>query len=301
MLAGCGHGLMFPRPRLALARPGEVIELPCRIGPGGLVLIRGLVNGRAEAEFILDTGAPVSVLIDGPSTAALGLDSTGARKLGPADDPAAPVGVLRPHFELAFGGLTLSGLTVVVIPQASMPCSERFAAVGFQGVIGADLMREFVVEVDSRAQRVRLHAPSAWQPSPGATVLPLSFEQGHCFVQAAGVVAGQAVPALHLHVDTGQREALVLVIGSRAELHAGLRRESRESCYVAGKREVWRGEPVQLTLGGLQLGDVLPSYHLTKDSPRVSGRHGGLGIGLLGQHRLSIDYVGSRLVLAAAA
>lgn len=301
-LAACDHvALMFPRPRYVLARPGAVLELPCRIAPGGLILIRANVNGRGDAEFVLDTGAPVSVLIDGPQSAALALDSSGATRLGAADDPASPIGVIRPGFEIALPGLTLSGLSVVVMPQDRLACPERYAAIGFQGVIGADLMRRFVVEIDSAAGVVRLIEPEAWAPPPTAATLPLSFEAGHPFVSVDAQIGGRRIAAVRLHVDTGQTHDLSLKLGSRAEIHEGLAREPREVCFVSGKRQVWRGDAVQLMLGSLVARDVRPSYQAGDASPRATGRDGSLGIGLLGRYGLSIDYPGSRLALAPRA
>jgi hypothetical protein len=73
LLAACdvSRTLMgFRDPVIAVANPAEPVTLTFREGPGGLVLLRGKVNGVVDAEFILDTGAPVTVLLDGPKTKA---------------------------------------------------------------------------------------------------------------------------------------------------------------------------------------------------------------------------------------
>jgi hypothetical protein len=99
LLAGCNlrYALLgFPQPVVEVAGTAP-IELGYREAKGGVIL-RGRVKCKADVDFILDTGAPVTVLIDGTQTAALGLDSSRARPLGGAHIPvAAPVYSASPN------------------------------------------------------------------------------------------------------------------------------------------------------------------------------------------------------------
>ena len=72
-LTGCVlHDALFgfkpPTISVTGSAPGE---MSYREGSGGLVIITGRVNDMADVDFILDTGAPVTVLIDGAQTTAL--------------------------------------------------------------------------------------------------------------------------------------------------------------------------------------------------------------------------------------
>jgi hypothetical protein len=291
----------FPTPTFTLTQPGP-IELPCRIAPNGLVMLRGRVNSRGEAWFVLDTGAPVTALIDGPRSAALGLDSSGARRLGRNDDPSDPIGVVRPNFEIAFDGqLTLSGLSVVVIPLATIPCSARMDALDFVGIIGADLMRRFVVEVDSVARRVRLHEPDAFKAPDSWAALPLEIAGGHLFVGAQLFGDGaQPSSTLRMHVDTGATDELSLRLGSHPAIAAvPPAAERSESCLLAGTRPYWRSAaPLRLALGDVTLTAAQPSYWAAADTPSLSKEyHGTLGIRLLARHGPIVDVPGRRLLL----
>jgi hypothetical protein len=291
----------FPAPRFTLAKSAP-IELPCRIGPGGLVLLRGRVDGRAETWFALDTGAPVTVLIDGPRSAALGLDSSGARKLGPEDDPAVPVGVIRPGLAVDFDGqVNLSGLSVVVIPHATLACPDRFDAAGFDGVIGSDLMRRFVVEIDSPARRVRLHEPAAFAVPPGWETLPMEIDRGgHMFVGAQLLASTGAVPLpVQLHVDTGKTRALTLRVGSHPAIAAPAGGQRQEACFVNGRRPMRRADQaLQLRFGALGVGVEQPNYvELADATMRRSPHHGAIGMPLLARHGPIVDVPGRRLLL----
>lgn len=296
-LAGCDlrYALFgFPQPvaKIAGAFP---VELSYREARGGLVILTGRVNGRAEVDFILDTGAPVTVLIDGPRTAALGLDSSRARRLG-GDSPAAPMGDIQEDFALAFGPVALTGMAVVVVPESSMPCREKFAEIGFGGVIGADLFRRFVVEVDPSARRVRLHEPSAWRVPPSATVAPIAFHAGHPFVEAT-LRTGDAEIPLRMNVDTGMNRALTLAVGSHPAIVMPSNGVVRKSCYVSGVREEREADGlVEVGLGGARI--PVPKAVYSQSPNAVDGeRTSTLGAGLFMGRRHFIDYPGRRLVL----
>ena len=286
-------GFPLPTPKIAGTFP---IELAYREAKGGLVVLRGRVNDRADVDFILDTSAPVSVLIDGTRTAGLGLDSSKARPLGDPANPGTPVGEIQNGFHLAFGPLALSNLTAVVIPQKTMPCQDKFEEVGFGGVIGTALFRQFVVEVDGVAKRVRLHDPKAWRAPAGATVVPMTFRNGHPFVQAKLTLADGQVVEAPMNVDIGMNRALTVAAGSHAALVMPEQGTPRKSCYVNGVRDEREGGPVRVALAGASFDVAAPIYSAhpnAVDDKRTST----IGVGLFKDRRLAIDYPGSRIVL----
>lgn len=301
LLAGCNlpQALMgFTEPTVQAQFDGEPIELAFREGPGGLVIINAQINGAGRYDFILDTGAPVSVIIDGPATKALNLDTSKARKLGPADNPATPTGVITPGFAFDFGRLKFSDLTAVVIPGQTMPCPERFEKINFQGVIGADLFKRFVVEIDHERGRVRLFDPKHWTPPearPGVAVLPLSFRSGHIYTDLSVNLANQPVP-VHVHVDTGKNSSLALIAGSKPEIRMPEKGEPQTACYVSGKARTLKGEPVNIALAGLETRDVAVSYE-EGDAIGLGKRQGAIGIALLKRFVVTFDYAGKRMVL----
>lgn len=297
LLAGCDTRYLlfgFPQPTVRTTAQATPIELAFREGPGGLVLITGNVNGLGNVDFILDTGAPVTVLLDGPGSKALKLDTSKARKLGSDDNPATPFGVITPGFSIDFGGVAFSDLTAVVIPQATLPCQERFAAINFHGVIGADLFKRFAVEIDHASKRVRLHDPKQWQPQ-GGTVLPLTFQNGHIYTDLAVTLNGAKVP-VHVHVDTGKNDALALVAGSKPEIVMPTEGEMRKACLVQGTIDTRRGAPLEVSLGALSAKEVAPTYE-NRDQLQLGHRHGAIGIGLLKRYVTTFDYKGKRMLL----
>lgn len=298
-LAGCNlHEALFgfrsPTIRIAGSAP---LELAYREAPGGLVIVTGRVNDAADVDFILDTGAPVTVLIDGLQTAALHLDTSKATRLGDPNDPATPMGVIQGGFAARFGNVSLTDLTALVIPGKSLPCQERVQAVNFGGVIGADLFRRFVVEVDPSIQRVRLHEPKAWRPPENTSTIPLTFEDGHVFVDAKVVLlpAGNEV-STRLNLDTGMSKAMLLVAGGSSEIPMPTKGDIRKACYVSGMREELRGPPVHLKVGESTIRIAKPTYAPRESTASVQ-RGGALGGDAFRGRRVFIDYPSKRLVI----
>jgi Aspartyl protease len=285
-------GFREPNVSVAGALP---IDLSYREAKGGIVILTGRVNGKADVDFILDTGAPVSVLIDGRQSAALGLDTRKARPLGDADNPATPVGVIQGGFHFEFGAVSLSGLTAAVIAENSIPCRDRFEEINFGGVIGADLFRKFVVEIDPVARRVRLHDPRAWRAAVGATILPLTLRGGHPFVDTKVTLASGKEVAGAMNLDIGMNRALTLAAGTQA-IAMPTEGDVRKSCYVNGTREERIGPAVTVTLGDTKIAVDSPVY---SQFPNLADgrRSGSLGIGLFKGRRLTIDYPGRRVIV----
>lgn len=293
VLAGCG----FREPKVAVegALP---LELPYREARGGLVLLKGRVNGRADVEFILDTGAPVSVILDGQRTTALGLDTSDARPLGDPSNPGTPVGIIQPGMNFRFGPLAFSDLTAVVVPERTMPCRERFDEIGFAGVIGADLFRRFVVEVDTTRKSIRLHDPKSWQPAAGSSVLPISFRNGHPHVEVKVKLPSGEEVTESMNVDIGMNRSLTLAVGSHpAFVMPAEGAAPKKSCFVNGVREERVGAPVSVVLGDTVIAVDAPNY---SDYPNaVSGKRGGsIGATLFQGRRVTIDYPGKRIALS---
>jgi hypothetical protein len=177
-----------------------------------------------------------------------------------------------------------------------MPCQERFEEIGFGGVIGADLFRRFVVEIDPAAKRVRLHNPRSWRAPPTAVALPIRFSNGHPFVDTRLALSDGRVVETSMNLDTGMNRALTLIAGAHPAITMPADGKLRKSCLVNGVREEREGDALTLHLGGVELPVAAPIY---SDRPNVvdGSRAGTLGASLFASHRIFIDYPAKRLVI----
>lgn len=297
MLGGCilVDMAQFNRARSAATLHAEgalPVELPFR-QVSNLMVVPVRVNGGPTLDFVLDTGAPVSVLLDSPETAALKLDLSDARKLG--NGPTSPIGAFRYGFGLDFGGVRIDGLPMVAVPIDTMPCRDRLDSLNIRGIIGADLFSRLIVEVDFDRGILRLHDPAAWRFDGRGTVLPLTFNDGHIFTDARIVPSdGPAYPVM-INIDTGKNTALSLRVGSRPDIVMPAEGRDLDTCLINGRETMREGAPVGVALGDVMAADVTPQYSARK---LLSGdHHGTIGMRLLSRYDLVIDYPGKRIIL----
>jgi hypothetical protein len=137
------------------------VTLACRF-EAGMVVVSGEAAGIA-GDYVLDTGTARSVL-----------HSTRAEMAG----------ITAPALtgDIRIGGLILPGRPLVV---ADLDARIWRLATPAGGIIGADALRDFVVDVDFAPCRVRLWRPAEARPTFSGRTLPLTWDAGRPVAPAA--------------------------------------------------------------------------------------------------------------------
>lgn len=298
LLAGCGgtQGLQL----LAASHYANFewqgalpITLPTRES-NGWILVRGQVNGLNSVEFVLDTGAPITVLLAEPNMASIDLSEL--RRFGGANDLAAPTGAIQRNVALDFGPLRLVRHTVLAIPAQQIGCRVPGQNLPFGGVLGYELYNRFAVEIDRDAGVIRLHDPRHIAKVAQGIALPLEFTDRHPFVMARVQLPDAKFADVKLHLDSGAGSDLTLIPGSHPAITLPASGKDEASCFVGGQTRYRRGEPITLQLGSLPARSVPVNYTLTRDV-RWPGQHGRLGARVLSHYNALFDYPGKRIFL----
>src|SRR5256714_7550834 len=172
----------------------SALRIPLEID-NNLILLRVNVNGSKPLKFIFDTGASISV-ISSKRAAELGLkaqgqfngDATGGRIQGDTIE-----GV-----EFRVQGAKVSKLTVASFPFPTPPGFD------FDGVIGCDFIKQFVVEVDYLKRIMNLYNPRTYRyVGRGESVPLILIGQNTPLVYAKILLAGRVPVKAKLEVDTG--------------------------------------------------------------------------------------------------
>lgn len=149
---------------LALAAPLLAIDVPFQRLPSGHIVVPVTIDGTTTP-FVVDSGASVTVVK--PSTwEAAGHDADVGTRVGAAG-AGGRVGSVR---VVSIPTIAVDGNPVRVGYGVVMDIAtgaDAHEADGFGGILGADVLRQYVVEVDFDAQRLRLlpepsAAPVAW-------------------------------------------------------------------------------------------------------------------------------------------
>jgi hypothetical protein len=298
-LAGCQQAELAS---LYLANNGTSVEvsksLPLTLpykDVDGWVLLPARINGRASIDFVLDTGASVVAIIADERTAHLDLDMRGVHRLGADDDLAAPVGARQDKLEIDLGGVVLEDQAALAIPAESLDCAGKRTVAPFNGVIGHDLFRRFVVEVNRDRHTVTLHDPDTYRYTGRGRIVPARIEGRQPFVDATVTPPGGGSYQAHLHVDSGAGIDLTLFPGTSPAVKAPADGRVREACFVGGLATYTVGAPVDIGLAGAAT--TTPVEYATGREVVASGQNGRLGARFLAQFNVVFDYARERIIL----
>lgn len=270
----------------------KVTRIPFEMN-GNYIFIQGRVNDSEPLWFILDTGANTSVINAGRARE-LGLKiqegfhATGA---GGTIDSAIVRGI-----SLNLGEVKINNLTVGVLPLNSL---EDVTGRSLDVILGAELFKNFVVEVDYETSHLNLYEPKDFDYKGKGEILPLAFTHNHPYVKASIALPGREPIEGEFVVDLGSNFAVTL-IPSFIEKNQILK--SVPKTIRSRVRGV--GGEVELPIGrinGLQLG----RFHI--DNPVTTlpssgtfgaeGKAGNIGSAIMRRFKLIFDYSRQRMIL----
>lgn len=291
-----------PEPAVTWLRTPGIARLPFAYRTRHL-WVRASVDGGPPQDFILDTGASVTVL-DSTWAAANGIRTEGRMQ---ASGAGASGGASFAHLKrLAVNGAPSGddGIEVNDLQVAVMSVSPAFEPYFWQplaGVIGYDVLSRFVVTIDYDARVVELRDPATFRAEGRGAALPL-------------VLRGP-VPAVEATLDGKYRGVFRLDIGSSStvDLHApfvakhGLAKKLRHGMRVAGAGfggtfESRLGRLKRMAIGPHAWKDPMVQLSFATEGAFASEDFAGnIGNRLLERFRVTLDYDNRRLWLEPGA
>jgi hypothetical protein len=255
--------LLFGAALALIAAPAFAGEAACWF-ENGVVVVGAEVMG-VSGDYILDTATPHTVLADSQANAA-GFAKTALN-----------------------GEVRLAGVTLRDRPVAVEVVDLRTGALPtpIAGIIGADVLRDFVLDVDFKPCRIRL-SRRASRPFAATTSLPMAWVAGRPVVRAAisdgpHAFAGAFTPGTGADTAVRISDALARAPGAPKpkELYPyGVAFPRLRALSFAGR-----------------LSENLPAGLVKAEDPELAGP---LGAPLLSHWRLRFDFPAGRLLLAAA-
>ncbi|MCC6407391.1 MAG: clan AA aspartic protease [Planctomycetes bacterium] len=192
-------------------------DVECKLATSGHVLVHPRVDGKDVGWFLFDSGASMLVLSP-KARAELGLAAVGKRTL---QGPNSPEAALLRASALTIGPLTVSKPLFVEIDLARVSAAT---GVELAGIVGSDLLRRAVVELDREAPSFRVKASDGYALE-GATWTPVRFDRHAACVEArfdggAGLLKLDVGPARELVLHAPAVRALGLLDKPNASLAA---------------------------------------------------------------------------------
>jgi hypothetical protein len=295
---GAGHGGAAHGGATPATAPTEAAVLPFELVTGHIV-IQASVNNSPPLSFILDTGDKYGI-IDADRARELRLTLGGAIPiLGVGPRPASGARVE----DATFGVAGLPGFSQPV--TLAMPLADIAARLGHavDGIIGADFISEFVVELDYEARTVTLHDKRTFTYHGPGEALPIRLNSsGHPIVRGSVTpVGGEGIQA-EFAFDAGSGGALALH-SPFADAHhlpgPALPTVRAVGQGGAGGSAAGRiGRVSALTIGRVTLHDPVALFSEDRAGAfAATDAQGNIGQKIIGRFRVFLDYGRARIIL----
>ncbi|MDL5510754.1 aspartyl protease family protein [Arenibacter sp. M-2] len=259
-----------------------------------LIIIPIEVNG-AELSFILDSGVNKPILFnlsDKDSIQINNVSEIAIKGLGDGE----PIDALSSRGNVfKIGNVVNKDQLLYVVMDTELNLSPRLG-LPVHGIIGYDLFRDFVVEVNYSSKYLKLHAPGLYKPKKSSKIrtIPLRIVQNKAYVQGHVLMKNKRSIAVELLVDSGSSDAVWLF--EDLDKGLGIPKNNYEdflgqglSGSIYGKRTKIDG----INLGGFQLREAktaFPDLQYFNSITSMGNRNGSLGGEVLKRFTLVFNY-----------
>jgi hypothetical protein len=285
------------REAVAWAKTPGVAVMPFRYG-GSHVWVRGSINGGPPVDFILDTGASVSVL-DREYAEMIGLKHEGAAGVqgmgGEGSVTFSRVGSFRVGG--VGDGVTLKDMRVALIDLAGT--DEPLVWRRISGLIGYDILSHFVVEIDYDRRLVTFRESKGFEYKGKGQPLDMTLTFG--------------VPVVRVKLDDQCEGDFLVDVGNAVGvlLHGSLVRRCQMFDMARGRKQLeiysggvgayfvsWITRINKLTLGPFEVPKPIVGMSLgTRGMVGSNDFAGNIGSTLLEQFVCTFDYERHKLYL----
>jgi len=267
------------------------------------IVIKVKINNSRPLSFVLDTGDKVGI-VDTERAKELGLNLQGDLRVGGAGSETLPASYVKGST------WTIPGLEGFSQPVAlALPLGRLAARFGhdFDGIIGSDFIKEFVVEVDYQARVIKLHDKDRFNYAGAGESIPIELDrQGHPLIEAQVTpVSGSPIKGKFV-LDIGSGGALALYSPFVAEhrlLGSGLKTIRSIGAGGAGGRTTGQvGRVAELNLGKFKIAAPHTLFSEDKSGAFAStALAGNIGQQIAARFKLFLDYTRKRIILEPAA
>lgn len=285
-----------------LAAPPAPVTIPFELVTRH-IMIPVKINNSRPLSFVLDTGDKFGV-VDTARAKELGLNLQGQIKVGGAGSETIDGSFVQG------ANWTLPGMTGFSQPVVlAIPLDKLAARFGhdFDGIIGTDFIKQFVIEVDYQARVIRVHDRHTFSYAGQGESIPMELDrQGHPVIEAEVTPLG-AQPIKNKFVfDIGAGGALALhspFVSQHNLLHPNLKTiRAIGSGGAGGKTNGRVGRVAELKIGKFKIAAPLTLFSEDKSGAFAgTALAGNIGQQIASKFKLFLDYDHGRIVLEPAA
>jgi hypothetical protein len=281
-----GPNVRFASGNSSLNIPFELFE--------SLILVQVRVNNSRWLRFVLDTGADTSV-IDARQAKLLRLRPQG--KMVETGAAGVAEATFTKGVRVTLPRVELLNRTIYVLPLESLSALGR----KIDGVLGNDILKEFVVEIDYAAKSINLYATQGYNYAGAGEIIPVTMEEELPFVRASITAEGRAPVEGVFEIDSGSTGAITLntpFVNNHQLLESAGKTKEVQSGGVGGSGKVFIGRLNAAKLGRFELEHPITRFSQATQGDYASAKYDGLiGGEILRRFKVIVDYSRRQLVL----
>lgn len=280
----------------SLERNYRKISVPFELC-NNLVIVPVTMNDTIPLKFILDTGVETSILTEPLIAELLHLRYDKEINIKGPGNSYEVTAYLVNQVRLSMPGAVCTGVPIYVLAEDYLQL-KNVMGVNVHGILGSDIFRRFVVDLDYSNKVMTLWEPSKYVPPRKCNSEIFDIIDNKPYIQVILNNGGQ-IDTTRLLMDLGASHAIMLTIGEDSPFRLPDKYISqRIGQGIAGEIPGYIGRTSVLYFGGFKFENVITSF---TDSGYYDKRsvttYGSIGSDILSRFRLVIDYPHNKVYL----
>lgn len=266
-----------------------------------LIVINVMFNRIFPLRFIFDTGAEHTILTRKEITDILAVNYQRKFTLYGADLSTELTAYLAQGVTLEMGNLQLFNRNILVLEEDYFNFDE-FSGIDVQGIIGSDVFRRFVVEIDYAHKVITLYPKENFEPPKKKfTTYPVEIHRNRPYITVPITSAHDSIVDAKLLIDSGSSLPMIIypetspVLDIPENVIPG-----QLGMGLGGFLEGVIGRVSRVNIAGTILPDVLASFQevgVVVDTSALNNRNGTIGNQTLQYFHIIIDYIDQELYI----
>lgn len=254
-----------------------------------------------ELNFIIDTGVKIPIIFHS-ELAVFFRDQPqrdiSVRGLGPENAVSA---LLISNNNVKLGSVKADNVNLVIMPNNNFNVSE-YLGMDVHGIIGYDLFKALVVELDYNEKWIRFHNPNKFKVNKKYQTLPLEILGNKPYMNSCIRTENSDSVAVKLMIDTGASFALTMLTESHTEIKIDTPAiQAYLGTGISGDLQGKISRVKEFALGdSIVFEEVITAYPDEKSVRHVqkgTNRNGSVGGEILKRFRVVFDYQGEKIYL----
>ncbi|MEL7223201.1 MAG: PDZ domain-containing protein [Bacteroidota bacterium] len=289
---------------ITLTRPNGRVELPFEY-INNFIVVEVVFNKIFPLKFIFDTGAENTILTRREITDLLEVDYQREISIYGSDLATELTAYIAPGITINLGEDLKIASQAILVMEEDYFRFEEYAGIEVHGILGADILRRFVITIDYRRRRITFQDPRTFSPPRSKNFVDVSaeFSRHKPYLNFPANLVPRQNTNLKLLMDTGASLPLLLYTDadSLLQLPTNLIR-TNIGHGLGGTIEGFVGRTASLEIGQQQMTNIITSFQDVSvdyqlDSTFLNNRSGVMGNVILRRFYIIIDYINEQVWL----